>query len=290
MYDKTEKLGNSLIQHGKYNDRIYLMKLSEKDFPGIIKNLDSMAKEKKYGKIIAKVPAYAGELMRENGYILEASVPKLYNDWEDGLFLGKFFAAERKEMKDPEKIHSILAGCIAKTEPAQVNSPIDTPVNTPDAEFHYKSCGIEDVPQMVEVYKLVFKSYPFPIHDPDFLQESMRNNVKYFGIWHNDQAVALSSAQIDSPAQNAEMTDFATLPDYRERGFAAFLLSVMEEYIRGIGINTAYTIARSLSYGMNAAFARMGYSFGGTLVNNTNISGNFESMNIWYKSLVLDQD
>jgi hypothetical protein len=31
----------------------------------------------------------------------------------------------------------------------------------------------------------------------------------------------------------------------------------------------------------------MGYLFAGTLTNNTNISGKIESMNVWYKSLVV---
>ncbi|MDD2310679.1 MAG: hypothetical protein PHH91_13970, partial [Desulfuromonadaceae bacterium] len=39
------------------------------------------------------------------------------------------------------------------------------------------------------------------------------------------------------------------------------------------------------SFGMNITFARDGYSFGGTLTNNTNISGSLESMNVWYKTL-----
>jgi hypothetical protein len=47
----------------------------------------------------------------------------------------------------------------------------------------------------------------------------------------------------------------------------------------------AYTIARSLSYPVNSLFSRAGYSFGGTLVKNTNICGSFESMNVWYKAL-----
>ena len=50
-------------------------------------------------------------------------------------------------------------------------------------------------------------------------------------------------------------------------------------------MKTAYTIARSLSPGMNITFARHGYLYGGTLTNNTNISGSIESMNIWYKPL-----
>jgi len=47
----------------------------------------------------------------------------------------------------------------------------------------------------------------------------------------------------------------------------------------------AYTIARALSAGMNVTFARAGYDYGGTLTNNTNICGQIESMNVWYKPL-----
>jgi hypothetical protein len=55
----------------------------------------------------------------------------------------------------------------------------------------------------------------------------------------------------------------------------------MEKYIKELGLKTAYTIARALSYGMNITFAKMGYTYSGTLVNNTNISGRLESMNVW---------
>ncbi|HOM70936.1 MAG TPA: putative beta-lysine N-acetyltransferase, partial [Armatimonadota bacterium] len=50
-------------------------------------------------------------------------------------------------------------------------------------------------------------------------------------------------------------------------------------------MKTAYTIARSLSYGMNITFAKQGYQYAGTLTNNTNICGHMESMNVWYKHL-----
>jgi len=36
---------------------------------------------------------------------------------------------------------------------------------------------------------------------------------------------------------------------------------------------------------MNITFSRMGYRYSGTLLNNTNISGRLESMNVWYKFL-----
>jgi beta-lysine N6-acetyltransferase len=36
---------------------------------------------------------------------------------------------------------------------------------------------------------------------------------------------------------------------------------------------------------MNVTFSRAGYTFTGTLINNTNIGGSIESMNVWYKRL-----
>ena len=50
-------------------------------------------------------------------------------------------------------------------------------------------------------------------------------------------------------------------------------------------INTAYTIARSNSFGMNCTFAKCGYDFGGILVRNTQIGGKIEDMNVWFKSI-----
>jgi beta-lysine N6-acetyltransferase len=138
---------------------------------------------------------------------------------------------------------------------------------------------------MAELYRQVFASYPFPIHDDGYLQDTMRENVRYFGIWDNDSLVALASAELDPRGENAEMTDFATRPDYRGRGLASHLLVEAEKAAAQQGIKTAYTIARAYSAGMNITFARNSYSFSGTLTHNTQISGTLESMNVWYKPL-----
>jgi hypothetical protein len=36
---------------------------------------------------------------------------------------------------------------------------------------------------------------------------------------------------------------------------------------------------------MNITFAKQRYALAGTLINNTDISGSLESMNVWYKPL-----
>ncbi len=81
------------------------------------------------------------------------------------------------------------------------------------------------------------------------------------------------------------MTDFATLPQYRKQGIAQKLLHEMERNIKEKDFRMSYTIARAMSPGINITFARCGYTYAGTLINNTNISGSIESMNVWYKKL-----
>ena len=85
--------------------------------------------------------------------------------------------------------------------------------------------------------------------------------------------------------KNAEMTDFAVLPRYRGQKLAGQLLSVMEEAMKSAGVKTLYTIARLKEPGMNKTFINAEYRYSGTLVNNTNISGSIESMNIFYKKI-----
>lgn len=120
---------------------------------------------------------------------------------------------------------------------------------------------------------------------PLYLLETMQSHVAYFGIEIDGKLVALSSAEMDLDGQNTEMTDFATLPEFLGNGFAVHLLAAMEPEVKKRGIKTAYTIARAASPGMNITFARLGYSFGGRLINNTQISGHIESMNVWHKPL-----
>jgi putative beta-lysine N-acetyltransferase len=275
MHDIVTKIGNSVIQHGKYNDRIYLMKLSIADFPDIIYGLDKMAQDNGYSKIFAKVPQYAKDDFIKKGFIVEAHIPNFYYGKEEAFFMAKFFNEQRMYNEKSEDINKVL-------EEARKRA-VESVITEPSAGFFYRICGAPDAPQMAEVYKRVFETYPFPIYDPEYIAGTMDKNVIYFGIWHQNKIVALSSSEMDIQSGNTEMTDFATLPEYRGQGLSAFLLQLMESEVRKRQIKTTYTIARATSYGMNISFSKMGYSYSGTLINNTNISGHFESMNVWYK-------
>ena len=146
-------------------------------------------------------------------------------------------------------------------------------------------CTRMNAAEISRVYRRVFRSYPFPITDPGYLERVMATHVRFYGIRSAGRIVALSSSEMDEESQNVEMTDFATLPDYRTRGLAGYLLTKMESDMAAQGMRTAYTIARAVSPGMNLVFARSGYSLAGTLINSTHIAGGIEGMHVWYKRL-----
>ncbi len=114
----------------------------------------------------------------------------------------------------------------------------------------------------------------------------MQSHIAYFGVKVKGDWVAISSAEMDTKSSNVEMTDFATPPRWRGHRLAQHLLARMETEMKSRGIQTAYTIARAMSAGMNVTFRKAGYAYGGRLKNNTQISGQIESMNVWYKPLV----
>jgi len=276
MGDVIETFGKSTIQHGKHSDRVYLMSLCPEDIPGLLHHLDALSEREAYSKIFAKVHVAAAAVFKENGYTIEASVPGLLHG-EEGVFMGKYFSAQRREEVRPDLVREVLSVARAK---ACARPDLKLP-----PAFTCRRTRPGEAEEMAGIYRRVFATYPFPIHDPGYLVETMANHIHYYGIWEEDRMVALASAEMDRKGLNAEMTDFATLPEYRGKGLANTLLARMEEDILELGIKTAYTIARAYSHGMNITFAKNGYEFCGTLTNNTDISGGLESMNVWFKPL-----
>jgi putative beta-lysine N-acetyltransferase len=276
-YDETKKIGNSIINHGKYNNRIYLMKLNKEDFPNIISIIDNLAKSQGYTKIFAKIESFMKDEFVKSGYIIEATIPGFYNGVETAIFLSKYFSKERCSVKNSNEIKEILNICSGREK---INKEIKI-----NEQYQFKVCEKNDIKEMCMVYKKVFETYPFPIFNEEYIEKTMNENLIYFSIKYKEKIVSLASTEMDFLSKSVEMTDFATLPEYRGKGFSAFLLSKMEEEMKQKNFHMAFTIARAVSYGMNITFSKLNYKYAGTLINNTNISGDLESMNVWYKIL-----
>ncbi len=276
--DCITTIGSSVIQHGPLNNRIYLMKLARPDAPSIVPKLDDLASAQGYSKIFAKVPASFVKEFLAAGYRIEARVPGFFHGVEEGVFLAKYFSQDRREAAGPP-IEEVVADALARA---------GAPGGAKHApEWEIAEAAPVDAKCLAALYGQVFETYPFPITNPHYIRETMADNVRYFMVRQEGTLIGASSAEMDLPSGNAEMTDFAILPAYRGRGISSSLLRHMERAMEQEGICTAYTIARAGYPPVNILFARSGYRFGGTLVNNTSICGSFESMNVWYRPLAV---
>ncbi len=276
MYDEILELGTgTVIHHGKNSDRIYLLSRGAATSKELASNLLNKAWQYGYSKIIAKIKGSDLETFINSGYYLEAYIPNFYPDHQDLFIVTYYLTAERATETDIIQYHQVLDTALSRT--GEDRRPGDIAASI-------RQCTPDDAQAMTMLYKEVFKSYPFPIFEEDYIRRTMHEHIDYYCIESENRLVALASAEIDFTNQAAEMTDFATLYSHRSRGYAFRLLNLMESSARRKGIKTFFTIARACSFGMNITFAKAGYSYGGRLKNNTNIAGKIESMNIWYKN------
>lgn len=279
MPDQIEKTDNgSIFQHGKLNDRIYLIKLTAPDTEGIIHYMDRLAHRQNYSKIFCKIPSSVYPLFLSEGYVMEGCIPGFYNGKEDAYFVSKF-PNDQGRASVPALRLQLLHRLLSDIGTDHRQHVVD------NASYIIRKLNRQDTPAMARIYSHIFKSYPFPIYDPAYLSEMMSNHVQYFGAFKDGELVALSSSEIDREGQNAEMTDFATHTSHMGNKLSMLLLHHMEQEMRQQDICTLYTIARLHSIPMNKTFIRSGFTYSGTLINNTNIGGEIESMNIYYKRL-----
>ena len=276
MNDTIEIIGEgSVIQHGKENDRIYLMSLKG-DASVTIDKIKELAKSNGYSKIFCKIPKSTAPVFFANGYLLEAFIPKFYNKQEDVFFVSKFLNSDR--LLNIEKAQLLSLNNLLSNKPERKTKKA---INGYTARRLDKS----DVEQITQIYRDVFVTYPFPIHNPGYILKTMEENIQYYGVEKDGKLVALSSAEKDINGGNAEMTDFATLFSHLGNNLSGLLLYIMENEMEKQGIKTLYTIARLDSIPMNKTFLRFGYEYSGTLIKNTNIAGKIESMNVYYKHI-----
>ncbi len=274
-YDKKEIIGKSVFYHGSHNDRVYISSLKAEDTTALLEKIDILTNKNLYSKVIAKVPQNIKEIFELHNYVEEAAIPSFINGVEDVFFMSKYVDPKRKTIFEEvnNEIKHILKICEESNDTAENNTKCEI-----------LRLDKEKLKDLAGLYKKVFISYPFPIFDIDYLEKTM-DYVYYYGIYQNGNLVSAASSEIDFENKNAEMTDFATDPKFRGKGYASLLLTKMECDMESNGIKTLYTIARAISPGMNIVFSKRNYNYAGTLPNNTNISGNIECMNIWYKNI-----
>ncbi|ABR49779.1 GCN5-related N-acetyltransferase [Alkaliphilus metalliredigens QYMF] len=169
-------------------------------------------------------------------------------------------------------------------ESAQEKNTIPKTLDLPEG-FELRRAKESDVIEMANVFGKVFKSYPTPMNEPKYVKKVMKEDTLFSLVTHEDRIVSIASADINPKYNNAEITDCATLPEYRGKGLLTRIMFHLEDRLRVKEVPNLFSLTRAQSYGMNHAVAKHGYGFQGTLIQNCDISGSFEDMNIWVKIL-----
>jgi beta-lysine N6-acetyltransferase len=206
----------------------------------------------------------------------EAVIDRYFHG-SDAYLYSKFYTPDRKQndhwITEDGIIHSIYQ---LDTAAQKTYSPHDYQLKKAD-----ETCA----EKLSALYQQVFQIYPTPLHDPEYIKKTMQEGTIYYGFLFQDNIVSAASAEMNTFYKNAELTDCATLKEHRKYGLMKLLLQELELELKSQGIFCAYSIARALSFGMNAALYQLGYSYRGRLMNNVYIYDKLENMNMWVKDL-----
>lgn len=246
-------------------------------FTSCVQEAVQMATETAAEKLIFKARQENVLTLIEAGFVCEAKIDRYYLG-NDCFFLVKYFTNERRNSQHWVKEDQIIKGIFALENELRLQQ---LPIG-----YQLRKANESDAIRLADLYRTVFKIYPTPMNDPAYIKKCMNNETIFYICTVEEKIVSAASAEIDAFYHNAEMTDCATLPEYRQFGLMKHILVKLEEELVANKIYCAYSIARALSFGMNAALHQLKYQYRGRLANNCYIFNQIEDMNMWVKHLV----
>lgn len=227
-------------------------------------------------KLICKVRQEHFNDFLERGYICEAKLDGYFLG-SDAYFFCKYFQTERLENDQ-----WIFEDQIIKNVYLLQRFSKDA---LPPASVTLRKAVNGDGNRLAKLYREVFQVYPTPLHDPNYIEKTIIEGTIYYLLEQDGDIISAASAEVNSVYKNAELTDCATLMNYRKHGYVKLLLQKLEEELKAKNIYCAYSLARAQSFGMNAAFYQLGYDYRGRMLNNCFIFDQIENMNLWVKDL-----
>lgn len=260
-----------------YNKRIKVLNYKALDYRSMVMKLRFLAEANRFDKIWITASKEDWEQFLRYGYVLEGLL-KYANRGRTAFMMSKF--RSQKRLHSPELMQETLL-----IEEIMDRTRREGPRDLPEG-YQLDFAREEDIDGMLALYRHVFKTYPSPLTYREYLVAILHRDAIFRVIRDpSGRVVSVSSAELDTTHRSAELTDCATHPDERGKGLMSVLLDALEADLRKAGYFCAYTLARARSYGMNAAFHALGYEFNGRMINNCDIYGAFEDMNLWVKNL-----
>lgn len=259
------------------NSRIKIIDFNTISLKNLLRIIDFSSKEN-LGKIICNCHNEFLGVFTEAGFQLEGILDGYFKG-KDALCMSYFIDKNRKIIKDNFSKDSVLKQSL------EVNNSY---VYKANSKYYIRTATESDIKEMIELFSNVFSTYPSPVYDKNYLKETMNEKVLYKVAIDNGKIVSVASADMNVENLNAEMTDCATYPNYRGKGILSDLIYALELELKNRGFMTLYSLSRAINPGVNFVLSKHNYNFRGRLINNCDICGNFEDMNIWVKNIFKD--
>ncbi len=256
------------------NERLKILDYHEVTDSNIL-GIVEFASENGLGKIISNCRIRLLEPYRKCGFKIEGLIKGFFKG-EDAYCVSFFIDKKREISIKTKEEDEIISKC----------DFIDGKFSIAEStKYMIRSAEASDVPQMTKLFLSVFKTYPSPVFNGDYLQKIMKEQVLFKVAVEDDKIISIASADMDKENLNAEMTDCATYPEHRGRGILPNLIKSLEQELLQKEFITLYSLSRAINPGINRTLGKLQYRYCGRLVNNCHICGGFEDMNIWVKNL-----
>lgn len=256
------------------NNRLKIEAYTCENYDDFVEFLEATAHKHNLYKIIMVAKQKDWEALFIRDFLLEALHPSFFKG-EPGFHLAKFTNIERQESKN-RLIEKTLLKKLKKSSPANRDLP---------SEYTIKTAAPDSIPELANLYRSVFSTYPSPMNDHTYLDKITHKTAIFKIMLYQNKIISAASIEIDQQTSSAELTDCATIKDHSGKGLMSHLVKSLENEAKQLQLITLYSIARASSIGMNSVFFHNMYNYYGCLINNCHICGQLENMNIWSKRI-----
>ena len=235
--------------------------------------LKTLARRHGRGRVMVLAPDRMERGFIEAGFRTEAIIPGFYEGKRSCAIMSGFVDHRRARLANPVEVAKVDK--IVRARRAGKDHP----------HIESERASESDAAELAELLGTTFPDYPTPSANAHYLEKQLREGTPFRVIRHEGRIAACASADLVESAKTAELTDCATRPEFRGRGYMRFILTALMDDLRALGYPTAFTLSRARIPGMNLVFARLGFELQGRMTSSCRIGEGVEDINVWSRYL-----
>ena len=267
-------LEDLVVQCDYYNQRMKILNYQEIS-PQVFKEISNYARAEGVEKILVNCPKINVGNFLYAGFLMEGVISGYYKGTDAyclAYYIDPLRKVSTKELEAKKVLDIIAINNSSKKQPVNLKKEI-------------RKAEKKDIKQIIDLYKDIFITYPTPIFERAYIEQLISGDNLFKVAIVDNKVVSTASAEVDWLNFNAEITDCATASNYTGQGLLTELIVELEKELESKAVKSLYSLCRATEIGINKSLKNLDYQYKGCLINNCNIAGDFEDMNVWSKYL-----